>query len=454
LSVSREITSTLDLDKVMQAVVNGAAALITFDRCAIAIRDRGRLRVGAISGTSEIDRKEPSVQRTEEILQWVFLSGADVNVTEAEDGSISVDRPETEEKFRAFFEAQGIKAFYGSILKDEEGNLGVLGFECQSPVVFDEETQGLLGILVNQATVALRNAQLYRQVPLAGVLAPLAEKRRKFSEMPSKRRRRWLIGIAAAAILLFVVPWRFRLSGPARLIPARLAVVSSPVGGVVVAVDHREGDRLSAGEVIARLDERPYLASLAAARAELEIAGQHASRARQEGDAAALFDAGNRQQEAAAEVATQEQRLSWTRLTSPVAGVVVTPRLEERVGRVLAGGEEFCVVATADGKIIAEVAVGERDAAYVRPGMRAEVKFNPFPTRTFHGKVERVGARLREENDERYVIAEVLLESPPEELKSGMLGRGKIRAGHRSIAWLLLRRPAGWIYAKLWPMLP
>lgn len=454
LSVSREITSTLDLDKVMQAVVNGAAALITFDRCAIAIRDRGRLRVGAISGTSEIDRKDPSVQRTEEILQWVFLSGADVNVTEGEDGSISADRPETEEKFRAFFEAQGIKAFYGSILKDEEGNLGVLGFECQSPVVFDEETQGLLGILVNQATVALRNAQLYRQVPLAGVLAPLAEKRRRFSEMPLKRRRRWLLGIAAAAILLFVVPWRFRLSGPARLLPARLAVVSSPVGGVVVAVDRREGDRLAAGEVIARLDERPYVASLAAARAELEIAGQHASRARQEGDAAGLFDADNRRQEAAAEVATQEQRLTWTRLTSPVAGVLVTPRLEERVGRVLAGGEEFCVVATADGKIIAEVAVGERDAGYVRPGMRAEVKFNPFPTRTFHGKVERVGARLREENDERYVIAEVLLENPPEELKSGMLGRGKIRAGHRSIAWLLLRRPAGWIYAKLWPLLP
>jgi hypothetical protein len=124
------------------------------------------------------------------------------------------------------------------------------------------------------------------------------------------------------------------------------------------------------------------------------------------------------------------------------------------VGRVLAGGEEFCVVATADGKIIAEVAVGERDAGYVRPGMRAEVKFNPFPTRTFHGKVVRVGARLREENDERYVIAEVLLENPPQELKSGMLGRGKIRAGYRSIAWLLLRRPAGWIYAKIWPLLP
>ncbi|HEY7862593.1 MAG TPA: GAF domain-containing protein, partial [Thermoanaerobaculia bacterium] len=50
LSVSREITSTLDLDKVMQAVVNGAAALISFDRCAIAIRDRGKLRLGAVSG--------------------------------------------------------------------------------------------------------------------------------------------------------------------------------------------------------------------------------------------------------------------------------------------------------------------------------------------------------------------------------------------------------------------
>ncbi|HYT31929.1 MAG TPA: GAF domain-containing protein, partial [Thermoanaerobaculia bacterium] len=88
LAVSREITSTLDLDKVMKTIVNGTAALVRYDRCAIAIQDRGRLRLGAVSGTGNLDRKNPDVRRIEELLQWVFLSGTDVSVTQEPDGRL------------------------------------------------------------------------------------------------------------------------------------------------------------------------------------------------------------------------------------------------------------------------------------------------------------------------------------------------------------------------------
>ena len=186
LAVSREITATLDLDRVMQTIVNATAALIRYDRCAIAIQSRGKLRLGAVSGMAEIDRKSPDIQRTEDLLQWVFLSGSDVNVTQQEDGTLLADRPETEEKFRALFSETGLRAFYATTLKDEEGKLGVLAFECREPIVFDEDTRDLLAILVNQATVAVRNAQLYQQVPLAGFWKPLLEKRRKVLAIPSQ----------------------------------------------------------------------------------------------------------------------------------------------------------------------------------------------------------------------------------------------------------------------------
>ena len=152
----------------MATVVNASAALISFERCALAILQRGRLRLGAVSGLAEIDRSDASVKRTEALLEWVFFSGSDVAVTRMEDGTIVTDRPETEEKFRVFFDESGRNAFYGVVLKDDEGKLGVLGFECDEPIVFDAETRDLLQILVSQATVALRNAQLYQQVPLAG----------------------------------------------------------------------------------------------------------------------------------------------------------------------------------------------------------------------------------------------------------------------------------------------
>src|SRR5258706_593108 len=191
LAVSREITATLDLDKVMATVVNASSALIHYDRCAIAVLQRGKLRLGAVSGMAEIDRGDESIKRTEALLEWVFFCGVDVAVTQQHDGAILSDRPETEEKFRTFFADSGMRAFFGVLLKDEEGKLGVLGFESEEPILFDQETRDLMQILVNQATVAVRNAQLYQQGPLAGFWKPLLDKRRKLGEVPARRALKW-----------------------------------------------------------------------------------------------------------------------------------------------------------------------------------------------------------------------------------------------------------------------
>jgi Membrane-fusion protein len=453
LTVSREITSTLDLDRVMQTIVNATAALVSYDRCAIAIQSRGRLRLGAVSGTAEIDRKSPEIRRTEELLQWVFLSGSDVNVTEQEDGTLLADRAETEEKFRALFGETGLKAFYATILKDEEGKLGVLAFECREPIVFDEETRDLLTILVNQATVAVRNAQLYQQVPLAGFWKPLMEKRRKVLEIPRQRRLAWGIGALALAVVLFLVPWRLRIAGPARVLPGRRAIVTAGVDGIVSAVMHREGDVVPAGEVIATLDDESYAAALADAQAAYQIAASEVAKNREAGNAPATFEAQSRLEELKARLAMEQQRFDFTRLRAPAAGVIVTPRLEERVGQNLTRGAEFCLVADVR-TVSVEAAVPEEDSSLIQVGQKVDIKLNPYPTRIFHGTVNRVGARIREEGKDRFVIAEASVANPDGSLTTGMLGKAKIHTGHRKIVTLLLRKPARWLYAKLWAILP
>ncbi|MEP6993075.1 MAG: GAF domain-containing protein [Acidobacteriota bacterium] len=453
LAVSREITATLDLDKVMKTIVNATSALIAYDRCGIAILEKGKLRLGAISGSGEVNRKDPEVRRMEELLQWLFLSGTDTAVTQLEDGQITADRPETEEKFRALFEQTGLRSFFGVLLKDEEGKLGALAFESKEPMVFDEGTRDLLAILVNQATVAVRNAQLYQQVPLAGFWGPLLRRWRRLVELPRRRRMAWGVGLAIAAAVLFLVPWRLRVSGPARILPGQRGAVTAGVGGVIASVLHHEGDRVAAGEVIATLKDEAYRAGLAEARGAADIAESEIAKHREEGDAAAMFSAQSRRDEFRARVALAEEELARTRLQAPMAGVIVTPRIEERVGQVLARGAEFCVVADA-GSLTAEVAVPEGDIALVRPGQPAILKLNTFPTRTFGGVVTRLGARLREQGDDRFLIAEVRVDGGGETIRSGMLGVGKIRTERRSIAYLLVRRPARYLWAKIWPMLP
>src|SRR5262245_6464291 len=425
LAVSREITATLDLDKVMQTIVNATSALIHYDRCGIAIQEKGKLRLGAISGSTEVDRKNPDTRRMEQLLEWVYLSGTDTAVAQTDDGQITADRPETEEKFRAIFQQTGLRSFHGVLLKDEEGKLGALGFESKEPLVFDEETRDLLSILVNQATVAVRNAQLYQQVPLAGFWKPLLEKQRKLSAIPLSRRRRWIIGAAIAALILFVAPWPLRIAGPARVLPGRRAAVTSMVDGVVGAVLKREGDRVEAGDVIATLKDESYQAALAQARSSLAMAESDVALARQNADAGAVFDAEARRREARARLTLEEDRLSRTRLTAPASGVIVTPRIDERVGQLLPRGAELCVVADVR-TVTAEVAVPESDAGLVQPGQKTALKFNPYPGTLFRGEVARVAPRIREDGDQRFLIAEVTVPNPDGKLKTGMLGSGKV----------------------------
>ncbi len=453
LAVSREITATLDLDKVMQTIVNATSALIDYDRCGIAIFEKGRVRLGAVSGSATVDRGDPEVRRMEELLQWVFLSGTDAAVTEAEDGQITADRPETEEKFRALFRETGLRSFFGLLLKDEEGKLGALAFESKEPLVFDEGTRDLLSILVNQATVAVRNAQLYQQVPLAGFLQPLLEKRRQFLNIPIRRRQAWGIGGLLTLLALVIVPWPLKVDGPVRLLPARRSAVNAGVDGVVKEVLHREGDRVQEGEVIATLKDESYRAALAQARSALAIAESEVALHMQEGDAASMFEAQSRREELRARRALAEEQLAKTLLRAPAAGVLVTPHIEQRVGQALARGAEFAVVADAEA-VTAEVAVPESDAALVKPGQSVALKLNPFPTQVFRGELRRVGAELRQEGEESFMIAEARVPNPNLTLRAGMLGTAKVSVGPHRLGTALLRKPLRYLWLKIWPLLP
>ena len=73
VNVSHEITSTLDLDRVLQAVVNGPATVVPYERAAIALEERGRMQLRALSGTLEINREDPKLAELNRILQWASL---------------------------------------------------------------------------------------------------------------------------------------------------------------------------------------------------------------------------------------------------------------------------------------------------------------------------------------------------------------------------------------------
>src|SRR5207249_9820440 len=102
--------------------------------------------------------------------------------------------------------------------------------------------------LALQATVAIRNARLYQEVPLRSVMEPWMRRKSAWLRLPLWKRVSSAAAALALAAVVALVPLRLRVAGTATVVPLRRLAVSAEVDGTVERVAHREGDRVAEGE--------------------------------------------------------------------------------------------------------------------------------------------------------------------------------------------------------------
>jgi GAF domain-containing protein len=385
VTVSREITSTLNLERVLQTIVNAPQALIPYERAAIGLQQGGRYRLAAVSGVTQLDASSPDIAPLNDILRWAVLSEGVVHVRQHGD-EIENAREETVAKFKNYFASSEMRAFYSIPLHDDTGRVGIMALESRDPDFLLPAHLEVLQVLAGQATVSLRNAQMYKEVPFISVLEPMLEKRRKFMAIEKKRRTLMIASAAALLIFLAAVPLPLRLDGDAEIAPLRTAQVQPEVEGVVRKVDVREGDHIAQGQVIAELADWDYRAQLAQAQAKYQTALLQMNHALATGDGS---DAGVQRVQAdywRSEVARDQDLLDKTQLRSPIDGTVATPLVESMVGRRLQHGDTFAEIVDMS-QAVADVAIDGSDASLLRTGERAAIKLNSFPTQVFRGNV-------------------------------------------------------------------
>jgi RND family efflux transporter MFP subunit len=448
VQISGEITSTLNLDRVLQAVVNGPSAVIPHERSAIALEQRGKLRLKAISGMEQVNFDAPEVDRLNRILQWASLLNEELFVSQSGD-EVKAAREETREKFRRYFEESGMRAFYAVPLQDEEGRLGILCFESSDPDFLTDAHLEMIKVLVGQATVALRNASLYQEVPFIGVLEPLLQKKAKFRAMPARKRSAILVTIAAGIVFIAAVPLPMRVQGNAIVAPARKAQIEPEVEGVVRSVYVHEGDYVEEGSILADLEDWDYRAALSSAQAKSQSAVSEANRALAANDEEQAGIQRVSAQYWAAEVNRLQERLEKTRLRSPISGRILTPHTENFVGRKLSAGDDFMEVADTTNTGI-DVSIDQADLPLLRSGAAAAIKLEAYPQETFRGSVTVVSLQSQIERDQRVFYARVSVRNSEGMMRPGMQGVGKVSAGWRALGVVLLRRPVMWLYSLLW----
>lgn len=459
LKISKEITSTLDLDHVLTTVVAQSSEVVPFDRCVIGFYDRGKFLLGAVSGEAEV----PKTREMEELrvcLEWAATQDDGVSADLYEDGW-HLEPEDARAQIVPFLEAHENNGFYALPLKDDQGTLGVLAMLSGDADFLSENNKETVAILANQTTVAIRNAQLYQQVPLAGLLTPLAERKKKLlAAMPQTKVRMYAERAVWVAIALALIPWPMRLGTDATVTPAQKRVVSAVEGGVVRQVFVHEGQSVNAGDILAQLDDGDDRMKLAQAQADLAQSRRDLAEAEFHNDATAAGQAKIRADLHQAEVDLEQQRIGEAQLRSPIAGVVTTAKVEEKTGVLVHPGEAFCEVVQRTPMAV-EMSVVESDLGLVRQGKKVALKLNAFPTDTFHGTVERIGAQTHAEGGDQYFLVRAIFDNSSGKARPGMVGRGRINAGGGwfksgwyPVGYVLLRSPVRWLWQEIWAWLP
>ena len=459
LKISQEITSTLDLDHVLTTVVQQAASVVPFDKCVIGFFDRGRFVLGAVSGETEVP-KSREMDELRERLEWIAGQEGGVSADLYSDGW-RLEPEEARAQIVSFLEAHEYNGFYALSLRDDQGTLGAMALLSSDADFLTPSNRETLGILASQTTVAIRNAQLYQQVPLANLLQPLAARKAKFlAAIPQGRLRVYAERAALVAVLLAVVPGPMRVATDATVVPADRRIVSTIDGGVVRSVFVHEGDSVQPGQLLAQLDDGEDRVKLAQANAGLAQARRDLAEAEFRNDPPAAGQAQIRAELHAAEVQLEQEHVDAAQLRAPIAGIVVTPKVEDKIGTMVKPGDPFCEIITQD-RIAAEMSVPESDLGLIQIGKRAVLKLNAFPTLTFEGSVERIGAQTHAEAGEQYFLVRAVFDNPGNRARSGMVGRARTRAGGGywgsgwyPVGYLLLRSPFRWAWQKVWSMLP
>jgi len=224
--------------------------------------------------------------------------------------------------------------------------------------------------------------------------------------------------VEAAAVVVGPVVDRFTTVGT--LEADKSVVVTGEIDGIVVAVPFREGRRLEAGELIARLDDDQLKAEAqraAALRDQTKSTWERIKSIVDQGAGAPqdLDDATAALKVAEANLALAETRLDKTRITAPFTGLAGQRLLSQ--GTFMRAGTPITRLAQID-KLRVTFAIPERILGSMHLGAQVAVSTPAFPEVRLTGMVDVIEPQL--DSSTRTVGVVALVENPDEILRPGM----------------------------------
>jgi len=215
-------------------------------------------------------------------------------------------------------------------------------------------------------------------------------------------------------------------SNTATLEAEQEATVVSKVRGIIEELYVEEGDRVRAGQVIAKIEDEQYLIEVDRAKATLDRLENEYQRNKElfERELIAAEAYQNSRYEFESQKATYELaalNLENTSVRSPISGVISERFV--KVGNML-GTDQRTYRVTDFTPLQAILHVPEHEMSKIREDQQAELRVDSYPNQVFSGHVERISPVVDSETGTFKVT--VYIDETKDILRPGMFGRIKI----------------------------
>ena len=259
-----------------------------------------------------------------------------------------------------------------------------------------------------------------------------------------------LVGLVA---FLSVTNGQHRVAATAALEGTVERVAVAPEDGYVATAEVRPGDVVKKGQELATLDSKDL---------ELERVkwtSQREQLAKEYREALAKFERAQvsilraRIEQSDAQIALLNEQLARTQIMAPFDGVIVSGDLTRTLGSPVERGQVLYKIAPLnDYRVVLEV--DERDFSDVTVGQTGFLALAAAPNERLEITVDKITPVSTAEDGSNFFKVEASLADPPEHLRPGMQGVGKVEVGERKLIWIWSHRIVDWLRLWVWAWWP
>jgi len=452
LQYAEGVHGSLDPQKVVYEVANLGRDAIGCTRVVVWVDPQVKRGLRAVSGVDKPDRRAVLLQAIEQLCRKCLEEKRPIVASRER----LAELPEEEELtglLKHYFNVSQLdQIFLQPMSGEQERQLGAVvaeGFDEQSSV----NLAGVVATVAKHGAVALSNALAMAQAPLVGRMARLAKK-------PGTRRRKWVVtGVLAVVLALGVLlPWPIKVECACELTPADMRVIDAPLEGVqIVRVLRKEGV-VARGEVVLLLSDEELQKQLEMYEAdrEEELTKNKQARSRDAGSTETRIS-NLKLESLSAKIKLWQERIAKCQVRAPIAGTILTDRLEQRQGMTVTLGEAIFEMADLNNwELVVDVPQEEvgwvlrglEERGGVDEGWTVEFYLKAYPEYRLSASLSNVMeigqmARIKEGGN----VFEVRLPVSQQELapimaglREGSLGRAKIATCERALGYVMLRK--------------